>query len=242
MFLHHEACEKCGSSDGKAVYQGGSTWCFVCKSYSRGNVFHEPKKKEARSLPTDLSQHYPREVIDWISKYEITVEDLIRENVSYSEYTRGLYFSWKDEEGRILGWQARSFKETGPKYISSGNLEQCLPIVYHFIDTEPSRHVGVQFSLVLVEDCLSAIKVAKTAQVDAMACLTSSLSTAKLNRLVRLYGTFLVWLDGDMFDNAQKMAEILQLLGAKARAVYTPHDPKCYSGEELRNICNSALT
>lgn len=30
-FLRHESCDECGSSDGKAVYEGGSSHCFVCK-------------------------------------------------------------------------------------------------------------------------------------------------------------------------------------------------------------------
>jgi len=36
-FLHHEACESCGSSDGKAVYSDGSTHCFVCSTHSGGD-------------------------------------------------------------------------------------------------------------------------------------------------------------------------------------------------------------
>jgi len=92
-------------------------------------------------------------------------------------------------------------------------------------------------TLVLTEDCLSAIKIAR--QSDAMPCLTSTLSPTKLNRLVRLYGAFVVWLDGNMFDKAQAMARQLQVLGANARAVYTPLDPKCYDDG---NICNILLT
>jgi len=69
-----------------------------------------------------------------------------------------------------------------------------------------------------------------------MPCLTSSLSTTKLNRLARLYGAFTVWLDGDMFHNAQKMCRQLQLMGCEARAIWTPEDPKCYEIEQIRNI------
>ena len=36
-FLRHEPCEMCGSSDAKAIYSDGSTYCFSCQAYSRGN-------------------------------------------------------------------------------------------------------------------------------------------------------------------------------------------------------------
>lgn len=32
-FLRHEACEACGSSDAKAVYDNGSAYCFSCEKY-----------------------------------------------------------------------------------------------------------------------------------------------------------------------------------------------------------------
>lgn len=36
-FLHHSACEGCGSSDGKAVYSDGTGYCFVCSRYYRAS-------------------------------------------------------------------------------------------------------------------------------------------------------------------------------------------------------------
>ena len=35
-FVRHEPCEKCGSSDGKAVYSNGTAFCFACETYFRG--------------------------------------------------------------------------------------------------------------------------------------------------------------------------------------------------------------
>lgn len=32
-FLRHEPCEKCGSSDAKAVYSSGTAYCFSCETY-----------------------------------------------------------------------------------------------------------------------------------------------------------------------------------------------------------------
>lgn len=36
-FLKHEACDKCGSSDAKAVYSDGSGYCFNCKTYFKAS-------------------------------------------------------------------------------------------------------------------------------------------------------------------------------------------------------------
>ena len=36
-FLHHEPCEVCGSSDAKAVYTDGHTFCFSCQTTTRND-------------------------------------------------------------------------------------------------------------------------------------------------------------------------------------------------------------
>lgn len=32
-FIRHSMCDNCGSSDGRGVYEDGSSWCFVCETY-----------------------------------------------------------------------------------------------------------------------------------------------------------------------------------------------------------------
>ena len=34
-FVKHVNCEECGSSDGNALYDDGSAFCFVCKTYTK---------------------------------------------------------------------------------------------------------------------------------------------------------------------------------------------------------------
>lgn len=36
--IRHTSCPSCGSSDGNAVYDNGSTYCFVCSRYSKGDM------------------------------------------------------------------------------------------------------------------------------------------------------------------------------------------------------------
>jgi twinkle protein len=41
-FLRHEPCESCGSSDAKAVYDDGHTFCFACQRHEQGNAIAKP--------------------------------------------------------------------------------------------------------------------------------------------------------------------------------------------------------
>lgn len=82
-----------------------------------------------------------------------------------------------------------------------------------------------------MEDCLSAIKIAR--QCDSYPLMTSTLSLKEIKRLAGRYTTFLVWLDGNKYDNAQGVARRLSFLGGKAKAIYTPLDPKEYSDAEI---------
>ena len=46
-FTHHEPCEKCGSSDAKACYTDGHTYCFACESHEQGNTTTERVRRNA---------------------------------------------------------------------------------------------------------------------------------------------------------------------------------------------------
>lgn len=45
-FTHHEPCESCGSSDAKAVYTDGHTYCFACADWSKPQGENELVEKE----------------------------------------------------------------------------------------------------------------------------------------------------------------------------------------------------
>lgn len=85
-----------------------------------------------------------------------------------------------------------------------------------------------------MEDCLSAIKIAR--QYDAMPILGSGISLTKLGRLKYLYDKIDVWLDSNMYHHAQKISDNIRMLGLSSRAYYTPLDPKCYSNEEIKKV------
>lgn len=53
-FVRHVPCEKCGSSDGNALYTDGHTYCFVCNTHVQGEGGDE-----------SVSDHQPRERASW---------------------------------------------------------------------------------------------------------------------------------------------------------------------------------
>lgn len=84
-FLRHEACPDCGSSDGKAVYTDGHTFCFVCKAKYEDNLTDEVAmpdtaegikefKKAIRPLAEEFSAWNERGFsAKTIAKYGVTV-------------------------------------------------------------------------------------------------------------------------------------------------------------------------
>jgi len=47
-FIRHQPCESCGSSDGKAVYDDDSAYCFACAKYTKGNQEHDSFSKHLK--------------------------------------------------------------------------------------------------------------------------------------------------------------------------------------------------
>lgn len=69
-FIRHEPCDKCGSSDGRATYDDGHSYCFVCEDHEKGasehndegtNEVHErPIRSNNPSLAQGEYQELPR--------------------------------------------------------------------------------------------------------------------------------------------------------------------------------------
>lgn len=70
-FLRHEPCEKCGSSDGKAVYDDNSWHCFVCGS----TKLSDDKKEELGAKPKGKNTKKQGEVMEKV-KPAITTEQI----------------------------------------------------------------------------------------------------------------------------------------------------------------------
>jgi hypothetical protein len=221
-FLNHTSCPKCGSSDARALYDDGSSYCFSCRSSSnRGfgvRLHGGGEQKLGKVLPSDVSNVLSGVAWEWVRKYGLTAEQLIKNNVLYSPSRNQVIFTFPPTEL----WQARNF-DREPKYLTSGPHDAILPI---YSQSEAD-------AIVLAEDCLSAIKISYVG-CDSMPLLGSSLSSSKLSRIAKTYRNLVVWLDHDKGSEAHKIARRASLLGMQARVVHTELDPKDYRYGQIR--------
>ena len=114
VFIKHSSCDSCGSSDGKAIYEDSSTWCFVCET---GTISEELKeeyknKKNSRKSKKVNTERESMEETSKSTKPTITDEKNkeIKENTSISgKGYRGL----KDEYSKLFGVRYGYDEKTG---------------------------------------------------------------------------------------------------------------------------------
>ena len=114
VFIKHSSCDSCGSSDGRAVYEDSSTWCFVCET---GTISEELKeeyknKKNNRRNKKVRTERESMEETSKSTKPAITDEKNkeIKENTSISgKGYRGL----KDEYSKLFGVRYGYDEKTG---------------------------------------------------------------------------------------------------------------------------------
>lgn len=242
-FIKHTACSNCGSSDAKGIYEDGSSYCFSCGHYVGSRISPYVLKEEHNvkdiMLPSDVTKEYNKDALEWVGKYGFTVVDLLRchNPIYYSQQRNQLIFSWTDEYGKTLAWQARNLNKDTPKgkrYFTQGDANNLLPIY--------SNDIGNSRSVVLVEDCLSAMKCSSHLtglRYDAMPLLGSGITNRKLSQLRPFYDVLAVFLDPDMFHKAVNISKRAQMLGFTAHVVKAEHDPKELSYQELHKVLDS---
>jgi hypothetical protein len=191
---------------------------------------------KTNKLPDDATQNYSVQALAWAAKYEIGVESLLKNQVYYSPARNQLIFSFWDTEGRVLAWQARNLNPVSKakRYYTQGDINNVLPI-YRCRDAVGDHPSGVVRRLTLVEDCLSAIKVASVEALggDSMPLLGSGITRLKLVRLRAFYDVLDVFLDPDMWPKSLMLAKQAEMLGFSVRSIRAEHDPKELTRENL---------
>jgi KaiC/GvpD/RAD55 family RecA-like ATPase len=61
-FLRHKNCDKCGSSDGNAIYDDGSSHCWVCKFTIPSEEFKEANQKKPSRVRSSVKKEEDMEV------------------------------------------------------------------------------------------------------------------------------------------------------------------------------------
>lgn len=231
-FLHHTACPSCGSSDANAVYSDGSTYCFSCTTYvgperppwGGQEVQEQPTK--LITVPEDISFDFPEHVVEWLSKYNLTVADMIKHRIYYSKYRDQVVFILPHayKHGEIGMVQVRNFRQTMNKYFNLGDREDVMPIY---------KAHPIPGTLIIVEDILSALCVCK-AGYDGMPVLGSSMSLRKVALIKKMgYERIRVWLDSNKAGAGVGLAARLAMICDDVRSVITDLDPKCYASEAI---------
>lgn len=116
-FLKHTNCEKCGSSDAKAIYEGGSSYCWSCRSVKPSEEFLEANKdkqvkKKGKSKVEKALEEEPTKATDRKEKPVVTDEETAelktRTTVKGSGY-RGI----RDDVLSVFGVRTEYDESTG---------------------------------------------------------------------------------------------------------------------------------
>ena len=232
-FKGHESCPKCGSRDNLARYDDGSAWCFGCHYYEHRAAEHFiPNSTEHvdtdghRDLLQLVSKHnleYSEAAVDYCSRFGVSVPDLLKHGAQWDPRTESLCFVYHDKEGTVCCIQGRSFstnRQTS-KYHNWGTTHDVIDI---------NGNKG--HTVVITEDKLSAIKVARVA--DAFPALGTTFQVHKLVELKkRGYQRVLVWLDYDKWRESREIVDKARWIGLSAGSIITEDDPKCYDEQTI---------
>lgn len=246
-FVRHLPCPKCKSRDNLALYSDQSCFCFGCGFSTPSSVSgfvkearkdYQQEEEKTWSLPDDLSQDFPEEVVQLIQKYSLTIEELIKYDYYFSKRSGGL---WRildsGDTGRLRGSVRSSCSAAEARPCRSrvqGDRSRSFPksrfygskeTVFALSGTEhQSSH------LVVVEDGFSSIKVGRVCH--ALPLFGTHISMSKITAL-KGYKQVTVWLDHDKFKEAWAIALKFKWLGIKTNVVLTPLDPKMYAEQEI---------
>ena len=231
-FVSHESCPSCGSRDNLGRYSDGSAFCFGCHYVERANVSpfvgeRDGKVKESSTgvrLPDDATGLDGRGH-SFLAQYELDGAAVVRAGLKWSPSWEQLLIPLRDEDGELVCVQARNFnpkRAAKAKYYNVGDK------------TLSATFYGDGETVVLTEDALSAIKVGTVAA--GFPLLGTSITRSRLMWLAKRFKRIVVWLDADKYREARDIADAAKLLGVAVKTVYTEHDPKTYSIEQIKEF------
>ena len=241
-FIQCPACAAQGKDTRKnnlAVYDDdGHKHCFACGYHEAGepmkrlenlkdNLSQIDKHIMAPSgagdlyWPTDFTTTLPGYVKNWLNSYHITDWEIEKYKIGYSYKQELLIYPVFDEHNNLILWTGRNFRlnSHGPKYVIFGLKAD----IVHIIGKKGK-------DLVVVEDFVSAIKLARTYQ--AMPLFGATLPPVVLKTLSERFETVGIWLDPDKRVEGIKMA-LRTSQFVPAYSVYSKEDPKFYYSEEI---------
>lgn len=237
-FLHHTSCPNCGSRDNLGVWDDHA-WCFGCGHWEprgsrslaevgRSLLEIKEDKRDGPALPADFSRWIPPEPTKWLMQYHLTKDEIFHNHLGWSPSEQMLIFPFLGGDNELLCWQGRYFPKRSPKVFTMGYPDRHVLLV-------PSPCVDFLSNVVVVEDAVSAIKVARYA--DSCPLLGAHLSLHKAVGLSRLYKKLILWLDNDKIKEMMKFKNRYTHLFEDVKIVISDKDPKYYN-EEIKEYLN----
>ena len=222
-FIKHLPCKACGSKDNLGEYTD-HFWCFGCGFYEEKTDLMSLRERLAGTnyKPVYMeslafTKHIPKKAMKWLLQNRINLKEIEEYNILWCQDNETLILVHTDEY-----WQGRHFGNYGIKYLSKGR--------------KPLTIYGDSDIIILVEDVLSAIKIARLSpEYCAMPLLGSSLSTEHEETLRNKFNTIHVWLDRDKAKQGIKISRNLKQKGITSRTIITDLDPKEYKEGEIQS-------
>jgi len=222
-FIRHLPCKSCGSRDNLGEYTD-HFWCFGCGFYEEKTDLMSLRERLAGTnyKPVYMeslafTKHIPKKAMKWLLQNRINLKEIEEYNILWCQDNETLILVHTDEY-----WQGRHFGNYGIKYLSKGR--------------KPLTIYGDSDIIILVEDVLSAIKIARLSpEYCAMPLLGSSLSTEHEETLRNKFNTIHVWLDRDKAKQGIKISRNLKQKGITSRTIITDLDPKEYKEGEIQS-------
>lgn len=192
--------------------------------------------RKKANLPLDLTSELPAVARCWLSLYGVTDKEINEFGFCWSQRLSRLILPVKDKLGRVVFWQGRYFGPDGtknPKYINT----TCSKRQAWFEVGNPKSGV-----IVLVEDILSALAVARGGKYRALALLGSFVSDEVILKLLSEGRQVCVWLDLDKMCENLAFTKRLNVFGIPACSIVTNKDPKCYKPSFIQREVSHALS
>jgi len=168
----------------------------------------------------------------WILKHGLTISDVDAAGICWSDSLSSIIFP-RYCEGELVSFQTRKFPAgDGPKYLTYGDSKA----VYDAFKG-PSEALGDAKRVVLVEDMLSALKVAQIASAFVLG--GTAIKDDQLRHLLKSFNKFDIMLDNDNWQvktNQYKLYKKLSLFSRDVRVIEVDKDPKEYSLDELKEL------
>lgn len=230
-------CPFCQASHEEKLYVtrlGGGKLAYQCKRAScgekgiitgtRGEGGSPPKQFKPKYLDKE-TRVLSSETQDYIEeKYQIPRELLdalgVLQSVSGDEIFFPIY-----KAGKRLAWTSKRLRGYGKKSIVYKEVDESL---FFEVTLSGQNHV------VIVEDCLSAMKVANVGDgMNAIALIGTHLSSEVIRHITTNYTKVFVALDADAVNTQRKMVRHLNMY-IDTVDVFLPQDPKDTPIEDLR--------